>query len=43
MGKILDALRAFFKEDNWPFTEIAGETETILRTGFAGDNGIVTH
>jgi hypothetical protein len=37
MGKILDEIRKFFKDDQWPFTEMEGKT--ILRTGFSGKNG----
>ncbi len=37
MGRIYDAMVQFFREDEWPFTEIQGKP--ILRTGFSGDNG----
>ncbi|HEY5118545.1 MAG TPA: YbjN domain-containing protein, partial [Anaerolineales bacterium] len=37
MGKILDGIRKFFVDDQWPFTEMEGKT--ILRTGFSGKNG----
>jgi len=37
MGKILEEIRKFFKDDQWPFTEMEGKT--ILRTGFSGKNG----
>ncbi len=37
MGRIYEALQKFFREDEWPFTEMEGKT--ILRTGFSGKNG----
>jgi len=37
MGKILDAIKKFFRDDDWPFTEMEGKP--ILRTGFSGKNG----
>jgi hypothetical protein len=37
MGKIFEAMLKFFREDEWPFTEMEGKT--ILRTGFSGKNG----
>jgi hypothetical protein len=37
MGKIIEAMQKFLKEDGWPFTEMEGKT--ILRTGFSGKNG----
>jgi hypothetical protein len=37
MGKIIEAMQKFLKEDGWPFSEMEGKT--ILRTGFSGKNG----
>jgi hypothetical protein len=37
MGKILEAVKKFLREDDWPFTEMEGKP--ILRTGFSGKNG----
>ena len=37
MGAILDALTAFFKEDNWPFSQVEGKP--VLWMDFAGKNG----
>jgi hypothetical protein len=37
MGKVFEAMLKFFREDEWPFTEMEGKT--ILRTGFSGKNG----
>ena len=37
MGKILDAVARFFEEDEWPYQQLEGRT--VLRTGFAGQNG----
>jgi hypothetical protein len=37
MGKILEGIRKFFVDDQWPFTAVEGKT--ILRTGFSGKNG----
>lgn len=34
---ILDALTAFFKDDDWPISAVEGRP--ILRTAFKGDNG----
>ena len=40
MGRILDAGKRFFTDDEWPHEEISGST--ILRTGFKGQNGQFT-
>lgn len=37
MSKILEAVTAFFHEDEWPFSPI--DELTALRTGFKGANG----
>jgi hypothetical protein len=37
MGDILDTVIGFFEADEWPFTQMEGQT--ILRTGFQGENG----
>jgi hypothetical protein len=37
MGAILDAVYQFFREDDWPHTQIEGKP--ILRTAFSGKNG----
>jgi hypothetical protein len=37
MGRIFEAMNNFFQEDNWPTTEVG--KETVLKTGFSGDNG----
>jgi len=37
MSPILDTAAQFFKEDEWPFTQLEGKP--ILRTGFSGRNG----
>jgi hypothetical protein len=37
MGRIFEAMAKFFKEDDWPFSQIEGKP--ILRMGFAGENG----
>jgi hypothetical protein len=37
MGKILESIRKFFRDDDWPFTVMEGKP--ILRTGFSGKNG----
>jgi hypothetical protein len=37
MSPILDTAMQFFKEDEWPFTQLEGKP--ILRTAFSGKNG----
>jgi len=37
MSRILDALEAWFTEDDWKFTKM--EDRTVLRMGFSGDDG----
>ncbi len=37
MGKLLDTIARFFQEDDWPYQQLEGRT--VLRTGFAGQNG----
>jgi hypothetical protein len=37
MADMLDAVVGFFKEDEWPYTEIEGQP--FFTTGFKGDNG----
>ncbi len=37
MGVIFDKLKQFFDVDDWNYSQLEGET--ILRLGFAGDNG----
>jgi hypothetical protein len=37
MGQILDIVAQFFKEDDWPYSQLEGKT--VLRTGFSGENG----
>ena len=40
MGRILDAIEAFLKEDDWPYHLIEGRT--VYKTGFEGQNGQFT-
>ncbi len=40
MGQILDAVEAFLKEDDWPYSLIEGRT--VYKTGFEGQNGQFT-
>ncbi len=37
MGEIFDTMTQFFKEDDWPFSQLEGKP--ILRTAFSGKNG----
>jgi hypothetical protein len=37
MGRIFEAIKKFFHDDDWPYTEMEGKP--ILRTGFSGKNG----
>lgn len=37
MGRILETVESFFKNDEWPYTQLEGKS--VLRTGFNGNNG----
>lgn len=40
MGRILDAVRQFLEEDDWPFSLMEGRP--VYKTGFEGKNGQFT-
>ena len=37
MGEIIDALRVYYEQDDWPFVQL--ENQPILKTAFQGSNG----
>src|SRR5512142_1586506 len=40
MGRILEAIRKFLDEDDWPYSLVEGRT--VYKTGFEGKNGQFT-
>lgn len=40
MGRILDAIERFLREDDWPYSLVSGRT--MFKTGFEGKNGQFT-